>query len=847
MAGRPEIINKSKASSHPLKHGRFYTGSVTAVLSNGKINVKIPELGTQYGPLMPLNTTPTSRYIVGDSVKCAFADEFFNEIIVFGSTRVREDVFAVSDRGVDRFASQSARDAAIPSPEEGRIIYVLDTDELQVYNGTEWITVIDTGNSENITAASLVATSASIGTLTVTGASTLNVLGATNLTASTSIGNVNSTEIGYLDGVTSAIQTQINLKSPTSNPTFTGTVIIPTLSVTGNESISGSLSITGNESISGSLSVTGNAVIGGNLTVNGTTSTINSTVTTLDDPIITLGGDTAPTSDDNKDRGIEFRYHSGTAASLGFMGYDDSTGRFTFLTGATNSSEVFSGTLGTIDISSVVATGGTITVRTSSAQDGIILQGRSGGTGTYAITMTPGTLTASRTLTLPDTAGTVITTGDSQTITSTMIANDTIVNADINSAAAIADTKLATISTAGKVANSATTATSSNTANAIVTRDASGNFSAGTVTAALSGTVSSSGEIATSGHIRSGATGLTDAGSVSATNWFRSTGGSGWYNATYTGGIWMSDSTWVRVYGSKNFYCDSELRANRYSGDGTARYGSYGSISITGSKNGWAGIDNDTTSSAFMWTNNLCGHYYDNNSWNWYFDRGTLRLLGDSNYMLSYVDQNGALPWCKGPYLQGSNGWAFFNVSTGAWEMGQRYAPGGQNYAWVRGGLIIGTTPDDAFANTATLAVRGSGSFTVLPNSTDLDGTYQNVGGGNWKLAYNPWSTRKVKREIGPVGEELDPIKLLNLEVIQFKYKEDHLSETDSIYDKFICGLIAEDVADIYPIIVRKDKETGEPQSINYNLLIPPLLALVQKMSLRIDTLEQRISTLENV
>lgn len=36
--------------------------------------------------------------------------------------------------------------------------------------------------------------------------------------------NVSDTEIGYLDGVTSAIQTQINTKAPTADPTFTGTV-----------------------------------------------------------------------------------------------------------------------------------------------------------------------------------------------------------------------------------------------------------------------------------------------------------------------------------------------------------------------------------------------------------------------------------------------------------------------------------------------------------------------------------------------------------------------------------------------------------------------------------------------
>lgn len=62
-----------------------------------------------------------------------------------------------------------------------------------------------------------------------------------------------------------------------------------------------------------------------------------------------------------------------------------------------------------------------------------------------------------------------------------------IVNTDIADGAAIADSKLATISTAGKITNSATTATSANTASAIVARDASGNFAAGTITAALSG------------------------------------------------------------------------------------------------------------------------------------------------------------------------------------------------------------------------------------------------------------------------------------------------------------------------------------------------------------------------
>lgn len=81
---------------------------------------------------------------------------------------------------------------------------------------------------------------------------------------------------------------------------------------------------------------------------------------------------------------------------------------------------------------------------------------------------------------------------DSGVVTSAKIADGTIVNGDINASAGIVDTKLATISTAGKVSNSATTATSANTASAIVARDASGNFTAGTITAALSGNATTS-------------------------------------------------------------------------------------------------------------------------------------------------------------------------------------------------------------------------------------------------------------------------------------------------------------------------------------------------------------------
>jgi hypothetical protein len=60
---------------------------------------------------------------------------------------------------------------------------------------------------------------------------------------------------------------------------------------------------------------------------------------------------------------------------------------------------------------------GTIQAAAAATQDAVRLAGRAGGTGTFAVTLTPTTLTASRTLTLPDATTTVVGTDATQTLT----------------------------------------------------------------------------------------------------------------------------------------------------------------------------------------------------------------------------------------------------------------------------------------------------------------------------------------------------------------------------------------------------------------------------------------------
>jgi len=138
---------------------------------------------------------------------------------------------------------------------------------------------------------------------TITGAAT--TIDDTNLTASRAVVSdgsgkvavsvVTSTEIGYLDGVSSAIQTQLNTKAPLAGATFTGQV-----------------------------NMSDDLVVTGNLTVNGDTTTVNSENKVIQDRFIMLAN--AVSGAPSADVGIFFnRGTSGNAAIY----YDESAKFFT--------------------------------------------------------------------------------------------------------------------------------------------------------------------------------------------------------------------------------------------------------------------------------------------------------------------------------------------------------------------------------------------------------------------------------------------------------------------------------------------------------------------------------------
>lgn len=47
--------------------------------------------------------------------------------------------------------------------------------------------------------------------------------------------------------------------------------------------------------------------------------------------------------------------------------------------------------------------------------------------------------------------------------------------------------------------------------------------------------------------------------SISCSNWFRSSGNTGWYNTTYYGGWYMSDTSWIRAYNGVGIYTSGQI------------------------------------------------------------------------------------------------------------------------------------------------------------------------------------------------------------------------------------------------------------------------------------------------
>jgi len=209
----------------------------------------------------------------------------------------------------------------------------------------------------------------------------------------------------------------------------------------------------------GTVTVNKDLIVTGDLTVNGSITTINSTTLSVDDKNIELGSVASPTNTTADGGGITlkgstdktFNWVNATSAWTSSEDLSLLTGKVYKINGT---SVLSSTTLGSNVVTSSLTTVGTIGTGT---WQGTIISPTYGGTGvnngSRTITLNTGNLTVTApaggsSVTVPAT-GTLVGSSDTGTVTSTMIADGTIVNADINASAAIAITKLANSTISG--------------------------------------------------------------------------------------------------------------------------------------------------------------------------------------------------------------------------------------------------------------------------------------------------------------------------------------------------------------------------------------------------------------
>ena len=253
------------------------------------------------------------------------------------------------------FNSSSATNLTLPA--SGNV--AVHQDKLNVFAPTTSAELAAVITDETGTGSLVFGTSPQITTSVTTNSSTFNLINtnATNINfagAATTL-NIGANEAGTTNIRTAATNLTGDLQVGGGDITVTETTLNLANTNATTINFAGAATTLNIGAGTGTTNINNDLVVDGDLTVNGTSTVINSTITTLDDPIITLGGDTVPVADDDKDRGVQFRWHDGTSAKAGFFGFDDSTGRFTFIPDATNTSEVFTGTLGDIEVGDVIA------------------------------------------------------------------------------------------------------------------------------------------------------------------------------------------------------------------------------------------------------------------------------------------------------------------------------------------------------------------------------------------------------------------------------------------------------------------------------------------------------------
>jgi hypothetical protein len=131
-------------------------------------------------------------------------------------------------------------------------------------------------------------------------------------------------------------------------------------------------------------------------------------------------------------------------------------------------------------------------------------------------------------------------------------------------------------------------------------------------------------------------------------------------------------------------------------------------------------------------------------------------------------------------------------------------------------------------------------SLRTWPVSTGTLAVYTDVNGNTGFLA----SSRRFKEDIEDMGDSSN--LLMKLRPVTYHYKRDVGGVTGDGPRALEYGLIAEEVAEVYPDAVAM-MPNGDAQTVQYNKINAMLLNEVQKQHRKIEELTARLAALESL
>lgn len=472
-------------------------------------------------------------------------------------------------------------------------------------------------------------------------------------------------------------------------------------------------------------------------------------------------------------------------------------------------------------------------------------------------------------LTLPATTGTAITSGDTGTVTNTMLAGS------------IADTKLSTISTAGKVSNSATTATNANTASAIVARDASGNFSAGTITAALSGNATTAtsatsattatnvaGGVAGAIHYQSavGTTGFSAAGTsgqvltssgTTAPTWTTATSANtasaivqrdasgnfsaGTITATLSGNATTSSSTTGNAATATTLQTARTINGTSFNGSAnititanttnTLTLGSYlTGTSFNGSAAVTAAVDATTAATASkVVARDASGYVFAV----YYNASGTFPVTASANTsgMATFTGTNGADNYGRG----------YTAAAAAALLSGQTMNINGSSTSCSGNAATATSATSATSATTATTATTANALNTgnnyqvnSLGVGTAGSGTAGEIRATNAVTAY--YSDDRLKTKLGNIEGALAKVKTLS----GFYYEANETAQALGYKPKREVGVSAQSVQAVLPEVVVPAPIDEQYLTVHYDKLVPLLIEAIKELEAKVAALEAK-------